>query len=399
MEMTMPKFSERLPRLGTETAFEVLAKAKALEAQGRDIVHLQIGEPDFDTPMNIKERAVKAIMEEGYTHYTPSAGLFTCREKYAEYISDRYKIKVGPENIVITPGAKPVLFLSALAIIDTGDEVIYPNPGYPIYESVINFLGAKPMPIKLREQQDFRFDVDELKSLVTNKTRMMIINTPQNPTGGILTREDLTAIWELSEKWGFWVLSDEVYSRIVYEGHHESIMSLPNVLERGILLEGHSKTFAMTGWRLGFAVTGKELANWLTKLMVNANSCTAAFTQVAGVEALLGNQEAVEAMVREFRERRDLIVDGLNTIDGVRCLRPKGAFYVFPNFKAFGKDSHWLEEYLLQEWGVACLTGTAFGAEGKGYLRFSYANSKENIVKALDRIAKACEKLKVSITS
>jgi len=386
-------YAERLSRLGTETAFEVLARAKRLEAQGRSIIHLEIGEPDFDTPNNIKEAAIKAL-RDGYTHYTPSAGIYEMRERYADYLNARYKTSVTAENIVITPGAKPVLFLSALAVIEEGDEVVYPNPGYPIYESVINFLGAKPVPYVLREDNDFRFDAEEFRSLITERTKLIIINTPHNPTGGMLSREDLELIFECAEKFNCWVLSDEVYSRIVYEGEHVSVMSFPEHFERVILLDGHSKTFAMTGWRLGFACCNETLARWLTKLMVNANSCTAAFTQIAGAEALHGDQSEVEKMVAEFRARRDLIVKGLNEIDGVRCTKPRGAFYVFPNFSSFGLPSSVLEQKLLEEAGVACLSGTAFGKMGEGYLRFSYANNRENIQEALNRLKDFVNKLR-----
>ncbi len=386
-------YAKRLLRLGTETAFEVLAKAKKLEAEGKDIIHLEIGEPDFDTPQNIKDAAIKALAD-GYTHYTPSAGLYEIREKYAEAINKRYGCKVRAENIVITPGAKPVLFLSALAIIEEGDEVVYPNPGYPIYESVINFLGAKAVPYVLREEKNFGFDAEELKSLVNDKTRMIIINTPQNPTGGVLSREDMEVVFEVAEKHNAWVLSDEVYSRIIYDAEHVSVMHFPEYFDRVILLDGHSKTFAMTGWRLGFACCNEKLATHLTRLMTNANSCTAAFTQVAGAEALLGDQSEVDRMVAEFKARRDLIVSGLNAIDGVNCVKPLGAFYVFPNFSSFGLSSAELEQRLLEEAQVACLSGTAFGKMGEGFLRFSYANSRENIQKALERVADFVEKIK-----
>jgi aspartate/methionine/tyrosine aminotransferase len=389
------KYAERLSRLGTETAFEVLAKAKALEAQGRDIIHLQIGEPDFDTPRNVKDAAIKAL-NEGWTHYTASAGIYEMRKKYAEYVSKFHKVDVAPEEIVITPGAKPVLFLGILALVDEGDEVVYPNPGYPIYHSVANFLGAKCVPMILREEDDFRFNVDELKKLVNPKTKLIIINTPQNPTGGILTKSDLEVIAELAHKYDCYVLSDEVYSRIVYEGEHVGILSIPGMKERAVLLDGHSKTYAMTGWRLGYAVVNKDLAVWMTRLMTNANSCTAAFTQIAGAEALLGDQSSVEKMVAEFKARRDLIVKGLNSIPGISCTMPKGAFYVWPNFKSLGRSSKFLEEYFLNDAGVACLSGAAFGSEGEGYIRFSYANSQENIKKALERVASAVEKLRKS---
>ncbi len=379
--------AERMSRLGTETAFEVLARAKAMEAKGRDIVHLEIGEPDFDTPVNIREAAKKAI-DDGFTHYGPSAGMLDVREAFAEFLTKDRGIEVKPENIVVTPGAKPILFFSILALVDKGDEVVYPNPGFPIYESVINFVGAKPVPIPLREEKAFSFDLDEMREIVTDKTKLIIINSPQNPTGGVLTLEDMKGIAELAEKHDAWILSDEVYSKMVYDGKHVSIYDCPEVRDRVILLEGHSKTYAMTGWRLGYAAMPVELAGQISKLQTNSNSCTAAFTQVAGVEALTGPQDESLAMMAEFKARRDLIVDGLNEIPGFSCLKPKGAFYVFPNITGTGRKSKEIEEFLLEEAGVAGLSGTSFGEYGEGYLRFSYANSQENLRKALEMIKK-----------
>ncbi|MCK4548971.1 MAG: pyridoxal phosphate-dependent aminotransferase [Candidatus Krumholzibacteria bacterium] len=379
--------AKRMSRLGTETAFEVLARAKAMEAKGRDIVHLEIGEPDFDTPVNIREAAKKAI-DDGFTHYGPSAGMPNVKEAFAEFLTKDRGIEVKPDNIVVTPGAKPILFFSILALVDEGDEVVYPNPGFPIYESVINFVGAKPVPIPLREEKAFSFDLDEMRELVTDKTKLIIINSPQNPTGGVLTMEDMKGIAELAEKHDAWILSDEVYSKMVYDGKHVSIYDCPEVRDRVILLEGHSKTYAMTGWRLGYAAMPVELAAQISKLQTNSNSCTAAFTQVAGVEALTGPQDESLKMMAEFRARRDLIVDGLNDLPGFSCLRPKGAFYVFPNITATGRKSKEIEEFLLEEAGVAGLSGTSFGEYGEGYLRFSYANSQENLRKALDMIRK-----------
>lgn len=379
--------AKRMSRLGTETAFEVLARAKAMEAKGRDIVHLEIGEPDFDTPANIREAAKKAI-DDGFTHYGPSAGMPNTREVFAEFLTKDRGIEVKPENIVVTPGAKPILFFSILALVDEGDEVVYPNPGFPIYESVINFVGAKPVPVPLREEKAFSFDLNEMRELVNDKTKLIIINSPQNPTGGVLTPEDMKGIAELAEKHDAWILSDEVYSKMVYEGKHVSIYDYPEVMDRVILLEGHSKTYAMTGWRLGYAAMPVELANQISKLQTNSNSCTAAFTQVAGVEALTGPQDESLKMMAEFKARRDLIVDGLNEIPGFKCLRPKGAFYVFPNITGTGRKSKEIEEFLLEEAGVAGLSGTSFGEYGEGYLRFSYANSQENLRKALEMIRK-----------
>ena len=377
--------AKRMNRLGTETAFEVLARAKAMEAKGRDVIHLEIGEPDFDTPENIRTAAKKAL-DEGFTHYGPSAGLPKAREVFAEFLSRDRGVDFKPENIVITPGAKPILFFSVLALVDAGDEVIYPNPGFPIYESVINFVGARPVPIPLREEREFSFDLDEMRKLVNDKTKLIIVNTPHNPTGGVLTAEDMRGIAELAEKYDAWILSDEVYSKMVYDGKHVSIYDYPEVRERTILLEGHSKTYAMTGWRLGYAAMPVSLAEQIAKLQTNSNSCTCSFTQMAGIEAILGPQEESKRMMAEFKARRDLIVDGLNKIKGFKCLRPKGAFYVFPNITGTGRKSKELEEFLLEEAGVAGLSGTSFGKYGEGYLRFSYANSQENLRKALKKI-------------
>jgi len=386
--------AKSMANLGTETAFEVLAKAKALEAQGKDIVHLQIGEPDFDTPRNIIDAAIKAL-NEGYTHYSPSAGLPEAREAIANYVRQYKNVPADPDEIVIVPGGKPIIFFSILALCDPGDEVIYPNPGFPIYESVARYIGAKPVPIPLREENHFRLDVDELKSLITPKTKMLIINSPQNPTGGYLRREDVEAIADAVRGKNIVVLSDEIYDRLIYSDEKPvSIASLPGMKDWTIILDGFSKTYAMTGWRLGYGVMHKDIAAKVTKLMTNSNSCTASFTQIAGIEALTGPQDAVEAMKAEFKKRRDIIVDGLNAIPGVSCLRPEGAFYVFPNIKSFGKSSKEIADYLLYEAGVACLAGTSFGSYGEGYLRLSYANSVENIEKAIARIKDALAKLK-----
>jgi len=379
--------AKRMSRLGTETAFEVLARAKAMEAKGRDVVHLEIGEPDFDTPVNIRNAAKKAL-DDGFTHYGPSPGMPKTREVFAEFLTKDRGIEVKPENIVVTPGAKPILFFSILALVDEGDEVVYPNPGFPIYESVINFVGAKPVPVPLREEKEFSFDLDEMRELVTDKTKLIIVNTPQNPTGGVLTAADMKGIAELAEKHDAWILSDEVYSKMVYDGKHVSIYDYPEVRDRVILLEGHSKTYAMTGWRLGYAAMPVDLAAQISKLQTNSNSCTASFTQIAGIEALTGPQDESLKMMAEFKARRDLIVDGLNDIPGFSCLKPKGAFYVFPNITGTGRKSKELEEFLLEEAGVAGLSGTSFGKYGEGYLRFSYANSQENIRKALEMIRK-----------
>ncbi|KPL02378.1 MAG: aspartate aminotransferase [candidate division Zixibacteria bacterium SM23_73_2] len=387
------RLAQRMSKLGTETAFEVLARAKQLEREKKiEVIHLEIGEPDFDTPKNIKDSAIKAI-NQGYTHYTPSAGLMEVREVIAHEVSRTRNIKVTAENVVITPGGKPVIFLPILALVDEGDEVIYPNPGYPIYESVINFVGAKSVPIQLREENEFRLDTEELKSLVTDKTRMIIINSPQNPTGGMLTQKDLETIAQICISKDIIVLADEIYSRIIYEGEHHSIASVPGMPERTIILDGLSKTFAMTGWRLGYGVMNKELAPYIAKLVTNSASCTASFTQMATIEALTGPQDDVDKMVEEFRKRREVTISGLNDIPRISCKTPKGAFYAFPNVKEIGWESKKLADYLLEEAGVAVLSGTSFGKYGQGYLRISYANSVENIKKGLERIKEAVKDL------
>jgi len=385
--------ADRMAVLGTETAFEVLARAKALERQGKNIIHLEIGEPDFDTPQNIKEAAVKALYA-GYTHYVPAAGIPELREAIAEYISKTREIQVDPEEVVVTPGAKPIIFFTILACVNPGEEVLYPNPGFPIYESVIKFVGAKPVPIPLKEENDFRIDHEYVKEKITEKTKMIILNSPENPTGGVLTRDDLKLIADcIAERDDLIVLSDEIYSRIIYEGSHESIASLPGMKEKTVILDGFSKTHAMTGWRLGYGVMRKDLAEKITQLVINSNSCTCAFVQVAGIEALKGPQDSADRMVAEFRKRREIIVEGLNRIKGVTCKKPKGAFYVFPNITGTGMRSKELSDYLLNEVGVAVLPGTSFGRYGEGYLRISFANSAENIKEALRRIEAALEKL------
>lgn len=379
------KFAERMSHLGTETAFEVLARARALEAKGHDIVHLEIGEPDFDTPHNVKEAAIKAL-RDGYTHYGPSAGLPELRTAIAEYISKHRGVEIDPAQVVVTPGAKPIIFFTALALLDPGDEVIYPNPGFPIYESMIDYVGATRVPIPLLEKNRFAFDPDELASLVTKRTRLVVINSPQNPTGGILPRETIARLCELAVKHDFYVLSDEIYSRMIYDGAHVTPYSFPGMPERTIILDGHSKTYAMTGWRLGYGVFPKEMAAKVAKLQTNSNSCTCSFTQMAGIEALRGPQDSVDVMVAEFRARRDLIVEGLNGIPGISCHKPSGAFYVFPNITGTGRASKQMEDHLMNEAGVAVLSGTAFGQYGEGYIRLSYANSQANIRKAVERI-------------
>jgi len=379
------KLAQRMSRLGTETAFEVLNKAKALERQGKDIVHLEIGEPDFDTPKNVVEAGVNAL-RSGWTHYGPSAGLPELRQAIAEDVSRSRGVKVTADEVVVVPGGKPIIFFTLLALADVGDEVIYPNPGFPIYESMINYAGAKAVPIRLHEERDFGLDVNELKALITNRTRLIIINSPQNPTGGVMSKQDVEGIAEAIGDRNIMVLSDEIYSRLIFEGEHHSIMSVPGFKERTILLDGFSKTWAMTGWRMGYGVMRVDLAAQIARLNTNSNSCTASFTQIAGIEAIQGDQTSVEKMRVEFQRRRDAFVAGLNKIRGFSCRLPKGAFYVFPNVTKTGWKSKKLADALLEQAGVACLSGTAFGDYGEGYLRFSVANSLENLNKALARV-------------
>jgi aspartate aminotransferase len=379
------RLAKRMARLGTETAFEVLVKAKALEAQGRDIVHLEIGEPDFDTPRNIIDAAVDAL-HKGFTHYGPSAGLPQLREVIAEHVSETRRVNVTPDEVVVVPGGKPIIFFSILALVEEGDEVIYPNPGFPIYESMINYVGAKAVPIRLREELDFRLDVDELVNLINDRTKLIILNSPQNPTGGVLVKTDIERIAAAIGDRNIIVLSDEIYSRLIFEGEHHSIMSRDGMKERTILLDGFSKTYAMTGWRMGYGVMRADLATHIARLMTNSSSCTASFSQIAGIEALRGPQESVDTMRAEFKRRRDVMVAGLNKIKGFSCRLPHGAFYVFPNIMKTSWPSKKLADALLDDASVAALSGTAFGDFGEGYLRFSVANSIENIEKALDRV-------------
>jgi aspartate aminotransferase len=379
------RLAERMSRLGTETAFEVLNKARALERQGKEIIHLEIGEPDFDTPKNIVEAGVDGL-RKGWTHYGPSAGLPGLRQSVADYVSRTRGVNVASDEVVVVPGGKPVIFFTILSLIDAGDEVIYPNPGFPIYESMINYVGGHAVPIQLREERDFGVDVQELASLITNQTKLIILNSPQNPTGGVLSRRDIHDIAEAIGDRNILVLSDEIYSRLIFEGEHYSMMSVPGFKDRTILLDGFSKTYAMTGWRMGYGVMRADLAVHITRLMTNSNSCTASFTQVAGIEALRGDQSSVDRMRDEFQRRRDVFVAGLNRIKGFSCRMPKGAFYVFPNVTKTEWKSKKLADALLEEAGVACLSGTAFGDFGEGYLRFSVANSLENLQQALTRI-------------
>jgi aspartate aminotransferase len=379
------RLAERMSRLGTESAFDVLVRAQELEADGREIIHLEIGEPDFPTASHIVEAAAQAL-RGGWTHYGPSAGLSQLREAVAEDASRRRDIAVDPAEVVITPGAKPIMFFTILALVERGDEVLYPNPGFPIYESMINFVDGRPVPYSLPEERDFGIDVGEILTKITDRTRLVILNSPHNPTGGAVARSDLATLAEALVGRDILVLSDEIYSRLLYEGEHDSIAELPGMKPRTIILDGFSKTYAMTGWRLGYGIMCADLAQKVARLQTNANSCTASFTQIAGIEALRGDQASVDHMVEEFRRRRSVMVDGLNGIPGFHCRMPRGAFYAFPNIAGTNRNSKALADALLEEAGVACLSGTAFGSWGEGYLRFSFANSIQNIHKALERI-------------
>ena len=376
-----------MSRIGTESAFEVLARARALEKQGRNVIHLEIGEPDFPTPPHVVE-AGKQALDEGWTKYGPTPGFPEFREAIAAYVSRTRGVKVSGENVCVVPGGKPIMFFSMIALLEIGDEVIFPDPGFPIYESVIRFLGATPVPIPLVESRGFSFDLDTLRDRLSNKTKMVILVSPANPTGGVIPKEDLARMADMFRDRDIMVLSDEIYSRIWYETEPSSIASFDGMLEKTIILDGFSKTYSMTGWRLGYGVMPLWMADAVTKLMVNSNSCTASFTQRAGMAALSGPQDCVTAMVTEFRKRRDVIVKGLNEIPGFQCSVPPGAFYAFPNVSGTGISSKELADYLLNEAGVACLNGAAFGEHGNGYLRFSYANSLGNITEAIERIRK-----------
>jgi aspartate aminotransferase len=381
------RFAERMSKLGTEGAFVVLARARRLEAEGKKIVHLEIGEPDFATPDNIIEAGISA-MQNGYTHYTPASGIMEAREAVAGFVSRTLKTEVDPTEVVLVPGSKNVLLFTLLACIEPGDEVILPDPGYPAYESQVNFIGGVPKLVTLREETGFRMDLEQLASLVTPKTRMLIINTPQNPTGGILTEEDVKFVCELAHKHDLLVVSDEIYAQLVYGFQHVSPLSYPGMRERTVLMDGLSKSYAMTGWRLGYAVAPKALAAKLDQLMINSSSCAAGFTQMAAIEALSApeSESAVHRMVKVFQYRRDLVVDGLNAIPGVRCAKPQGSFYAFPNIEGTGFGERELADRLLEEAGVAVLPGTAFGAAGKGYIRLAYTQSEDELKRGLKQI-------------
>ena len=387
----MPAMSEKLPlarrmgRLGTESAFEVLLQARQLEAQGREIIHLEIGEPDFPTADHVVQAAIRAL-RDGWTHYGPPPGLPQLREAIAEDAGRRRGIQVDAAEVVVTPGAKPIMFFAILALVEDGDQVLYPDPGFPIYESLTNFVGGRPVSYGLREEHAFDIDIEEILTRISERTKLIILNSPHNPTGGVISPEGLAALSRILAEREIFVLSDEIYSRLIYEGKHTSLAQFPGMKERTIILDGFSKSYAMTGWRLGYGIMRADLAQQVALLMVNSNSCTATFSQIAAVEALRGDQSCVEAMLEEFGRRRKVIVDGLNSIPGFRCPQPQGAFYAFPNITGTHRDSRALAKALLIEAGVACLAGTGFGSAGEGYLRFSFANSVENIQRALDRI-------------
>jgi aspartate/methionine/tyrosine aminotransferase len=384
--------AERMSRLHTESAFQILARANALEAQGKSVIHCEIGQPDFKTPGNIIEAAYTA-MKEGKTGYTPTPGIIPLRETIAEYVGNYKKVKTDISEIVVTPGGKPVMFFTMLMLTQEGDEVIYPNPGFPIYESVIKFSGAKPVPMQLREENQFRVDLDKLKQDINSKTKVIILNNPCNPTGAMLRNDDVRAIADMVRGKGIYILSDEIYDRIIFGEQPLSISTLPGMKDWTIILDGFSKTYAMTGWRLGYGIMNKELAEHMTMLMVNSASCAASITQWAAIEALKGPQDEVGKMVAAFKERRDYITGALNSIKGISCVEPGGAFYVFPNISSFGLKSSEFANRLLEEGGVAAAAGTAFGDFGEGFIRFSYANSLENLKIAIERLEKFCKSL------
>ncbi len=386
-------YAKRIDHLKPEGAYQVLARAQALEAEGREIIHLEIGQPDFETYAHIRQAGVAAL-EQGMTRYTPPAGMPALKAVIAESAGRRLNVEIDPEQVVVSPGAKPNLFFPTLALVEPGDEVIYPNPGFPTYEAMIGVAGGVPVPVSLREENSFSFDLGVFDELINPKTKLIILNSPSNPTGGVIPAADLEHIAEAAQRYDAWVLSDEIYTRIVYDGLEvPSIYALPGMAERTVIMDGFSKTYAMTGWRLGFGIMPRELAERVGLLLTHSVGCTAHFTQFAGVEALTGPQEQVGQVVAEYQRRRDVIVDGLNALPGVTCQRPQGAFYVFPNIKSLGMTSTELANYLLDEAGVALLPGSAFGSGGEGYLRLSYANSVENIQRALLQMEKALNRL------
>ena len=385
------KLADRMGRLGTESAFEVLARARALERTGTRVIHLEIGEPDFDTPPHIVAAAAEALAG-GATHYVPAPGILELRTAVTAFLERSGRLRTSPDRVVVTPGAKPIMFFTILALCQEGDEVLYPDPGFPMYQSIAAFAGARPVPVPLREEHGFRVDPDELASLVTERTRLLVLNSPHNPCGSMLTSDDVEAVARVALERDLVVLADEVYSSIRYGGDCPSVLEVDGMAERTVLLDGWSKTFAMTGWRLGYGVFPAALVEPVTRLIINSVSCTSAFSQHAAIAALEGPWEPVERMVAAFRERRDVIVDGLNAIPGIACQEPAGAFYAFPRVRELGLPAADLAERLLQDAGVACLPGTAFGGHGEGYLRFSYANSVENLREALAGIERVAVK-------
>lgn len=388
----MMEFADRVAGLVSEGAYYMLGRAQALEKAGRDIIHLEIGQPDSPTFENIVRAGVRAI-HEGYTRYTPSAGMMELRKAIAADASRRRGVSFEAEQVIVGPGAKPALFFPTLALVRPGDEVIYPDPGFPTYPAMIEVAGGIPVPVPLREEDDFSFDLGAFDQLVNERTRMIVLNSPSNPTGGVMPLSALEHVAAVAQERNIWVLSDEIYARLVYESPAPSIVSLPGMAERTIICDGFSKTYAMTGWRLGYGIMPKPLAERVELLLTHSVGCTAAFTQIAGLEAISGPQEQAEAVIAEYRHRRDALVEGLNEIPGVSCRLPQGAFYAFPNITRFGRSSDWLAEYLLEEAGVALLPGTSFGSHGEGYLRLCFANSIQNIQEALKRIQSALTKL------
>jgi aspartate aminotransferase len=390
--------ADRVRDIGTETAFEAAGRARALEATGRSVIHLEIGEPDFETPANVREAAKRAL-DDGFTHYGPPVGMPQLREAIAADASRRKDFAVDPANVVVTPGAKPIMYFTLLALAEPGTEVICPDPGFPIYESMTRFVGASAVPATLREEHEFRMDVDALPALITPRTRLLILNSPHNPCGSVLTQADLEAIADLAIRHDFVVLADEIYSRILYVGEHHSIAAIPGMAERTIVLDGFSKTYAMTGWRLGYAILPPALVPVFSRLIINSVSCTSSFSQIAAVEALTGPQDAVDDMVEEFRARRELVVNGLNAIPGVHCIWPHGAFYAFPDVAGTRLTGTQLADRLLEDAGVSVLSGSAFGHVGRDHLRVSYANSRENLSEALRRFADVVARLPAPVPS
>ena len=380
------KLAQRMSRLGTETAFEVLAKAQKLEAQGKKIIHLEIGEPDFETPVNIVNRGRQALLD-GYTSYNPSPGYDDLRQVIASEIAKTRGIQTNGDNVIVTPGGKPIMFFVIMALIEEGDEVLYPNPGFPIYESMINFCGGTAIPMRLHEDKEFNIDIEDVKRQITPNTKLLIVNSPNNPCGSIVGDRELEELSILAKKHDILVLSDEIYIRFLYEGKHKSIASFPEMLDRTIILDGFSKTYAMTGWRIGYGLFPNNLVEPISRLVTNSVSCTASFTQQAAIEAITGPQNDSAQMVSEFQKRRSVVVDLLNNIPGIRCTNPKGAFYAFPNVEGTGMSSTEFANELLQEAGVAVLAGESFGQYGKGFIRISFANSTENLVEAMEKIS------------